>query len=51
MDIRELRSFVLLGEQLHFGRAAKLMNLSLAALTKQMLGLEDDLGTLLFERG
>lgn len=51
MDIRELRSFVLLGEQLHFGRAAKLMNLSQPALTKQIRRMEDELGTLLFERG
>lgn len=50
MDIRELRSFVLLGEQLHFSRAAKLMNLSQPALTKQIRRMEDELGTPLFER-
>ncbi len=51
MDIRELKSFLLLGEQLHFGRAAKLMNLSQPALTKQIRRMEEDLGTALFERG
>jgi len=50
MDIRELRSFVLLGEQLHFSRAAKLMNLSQPALTKQIRRMEEELGTPLFER-
>jgi DNA-binding transcriptional LysR family regulator len=51
MDIRELRSFVLLAEQLHFGRAARLMNLSQPALTKQIRRMEEDLGSPLFERG
>ncbi|WP_038166434.1 LysR family transcriptional regulator [Verrucomicrobium sp. BvORR106] len=50
MDIRELRSFVTLAEQLHFGRAAKLLNLSQPALTKQILRMEEDLGSPLFER-
>lgn len=51
MDIRELRSFVLLGEQLHYGRASRLLNLSQPALTKQIRKLEDELGSPLFERG
>ncbi len=51
MDIRELRSFVLLGEQLHFGRAATLLNLSQPALTKQIRRMEEELGTPLFDRG
>lgn len=51
MDIRELRSFVILAGQLHFGRAAKLLNLSQPALTKQIRRMEDDLGCQLFERG
>ncbi len=50
MDIRELRSFVLLGEQLHFSRAARLMNLSQPALTKQIRRMEEELGSALFER-
>ena len=51
MDIRELRSFILLAEQLHFSRAARLLNLSQPALTKQIRKMEDDLGGPLFERG
>ncbi|RYD22636.1 MAG: LysR family transcriptional regulator [Verrucomicrobiaceae bacterium] len=51
MDIRELRSFVLLAGQLHFGRAAKLLHLSQPALTKQIHKMEEELGGALFERG
>lgn len=50
MDVRELRSFVLLAEQLHFGRAADLLHLSQPALTKQIRRMEDELGAALFER-
>jgi len=51
MDIRELRSFILLSEQLHFGRAAQLLHLSKPALTKQIRRMEEELGSALFERG
>ena len=51
MEMRELRSFVLLGQQLHFGRTARLLNLSQPALTKQIRKIEEDLGWLLFQRG
>jgi len=51
MEMRELRSFVLLGQQLHFGRRARLLNLSQPALTKQLRKVEEDLGCLLFQRG
>lgn len=51
MDVRELRSFVLLAGQLHFGRAAGLLNLSQPALTKQIRRMEEDLGGRLFDRG
>jgi DNA-binding transcriptional LysR family regulator len=51
MEMRELRSFVLLSQQLHFGRAARLLNLSQPALTKQIRRVEEDLGCLLFQRG
>lgn len=49
--MRELRSFVLLGQQLHFGRTARLLNLSQPALTKQIRRVEEDLGCSLFQRG
>jgi DNA-binding transcriptional LysR family regulator len=51
MEMRELKSFVLLAEQLHFGRAARLLNLSQPALTKQIHRMEEELGAELFERG
>ena len=51
MEMRELRSVVLLGQQLHFGRTARLLNLSQPALTKQIRRVEEDLGCLLFARG
>ena len=51
MDMRELRSFVTLAEQGHYGRAARLLNLSQPALTKQILRMEAELGSPLFDRG
>src|SRR5687767_13284133 len=51
MEMRELKSFVLLAEQLHFGRAARLLHLSQPALTKQIRRMEEELGSPLFERG
>jgi DNA-binding transcriptional LysR family regulator len=51
MEMRELRSFILLGQQLHFGRTARLLNMSQPALTKQIRRIEEDLGCSLFQRG
>ena len=51
MDIREVRSFLALAEQSHFGRTARLLNLSQPALTKQIRRLEEDLGGPLLVRG
>lgn len=51
MDVYELRSFVVLAEQLHFGRAASILHLSQPALTKQIRKIESELGSSLFERG
>jgi DNA-binding transcriptional LysR family regulator len=50
MEIRNLRSFVTLAEQLHFGKAARLLHLSQPALSKQIRALEEELGGALFER-
>ncbi len=43
MDLHEVRSFLTLAEQLHFGHTARLLNLSQPALTKQIRRLEEDL--------
>jgi len=50
VDFRALRSFVVLANQLHFGRAANLLHLSQPALSKQIRKLEDEIGAPLFHR-
>jgi len=44
IEDRELRSFLILAEQLHFGRSANLLHISQPALSKQMKGLEEKIG-------
>lgn len=51
MELYELRSFAVLAEQLHFGRAAGVLNVSQPALTKQIRKIEAELGGALFDRG
>lgn len=51
MELREVRSFVILAEQLHFGEAARLLHLSQPALTKQIQRLEEEVGGELLLRG
>ena len=50
MELTELRCFVTLAEQLHYGRAAARMYISQSALSKRIAGLERELGVVLFER-
>ena len=50
MEIRHLRSFCVLAEQLHFTKAALLLNVAQPALSQQIKQLEDELGTQLVER-
>src|SRR5438046_8753914 len=44
IECAELRSFLVLAEQLHFGRSADLLHISQPALSKQIRGLEEKIG-------
>lgn len=50
MEFDDLRSFLILAEQLHFRRAAELLHVSQPALSKQIHRLEDRLGGALLIR-
>jgi DNA-binding transcriptional LysR family regulator len=50
MELRQLRSFITLGEELHFGRAATRLHLAQSALSRQIQQLEEELKFLLFSR-
>jgi DNA-binding transcriptional LysR family regulator len=51
MELRLLRSFQVLAEHGHFGRAASALHLSQPALSKQVHLLEEEVGAPLFDRG
>jgi DNA-binding transcriptional LysR family regulator len=51
MELRQLRNFLIIGEEGSITAAARILRITQPALSRQIKSLEDDLGTPLLERG
>lgn len=51
IELRALQMFLLLAEELHFGRTAEALGIAQSALSNQIRRIEDKIGARLFERG
>lgn len=50
MDIKELRAFIVVAEELNFRKSADILGMSQPPLTRLISALEEEIGTKLFER-